>query len=203
MPKADSHDTPRQVGPGRPRSPEAEGAILDATLWLLAQDGLEGLSMDAVAARAGVGKATIYRRWPSREDLVKSALGTLTSEIVLPNTGHVRDDLISLLQQFQRAVTRTLPDEFRPRLIAITLSSPRLFDVFLANVLQPRRQAFVDVLERGKARGELRPDLDADFAFLLIHGPILQMALIGGGRGLSNPETPASLVDALLEGLAG
>ena len=200
--RPESTDTPSRAGPGRPRSPEAEGAILDATLELLALEGLEGLSMDAIAARASVGKATIYRRWSSRENLVNAALGSLTSDIETPDTGNVRDDLISLLQQFQRGAARSLPDELKPRLVAVTLSNPRLFDIFLVNVLLPRRQVLIDVLERGKARGQLRPDLDADYAFLMIHGPLLQMVLMGEGEALSDPKTPIKLVDGLLQGLA-
>jgi AcrR family transcriptional regulator len=175
---------------------------LHATLELLAQDGLEGLSMDAVAARAGVGKATIYRRWASRAQLVAAALRSVASDLQVPDTGSVRDDLIATLQLFQQATLRSLPESLRPRLIALTLTNPDLLAIFRANVFAPRRAALLQVLERGKARGELRAGLDVELAFTMIHGPMFQLALLGETGVVAGPETPAKLVDTLLEGIA-
>jgi AcrR family transcriptional regulator len=191
----------RRNGPGRPRSAKAEAAILNATLELMAQYGLEGLSMEAVAARAHVSKATIYRRWPSRKDMVAAALRSLTSEIEVPDTGDVRDDLVGLLRAFQAATLHSLPETLRPRLIALTLTDPDLMQIFLTNVYLPRRAALLDVLERGKSRGELRADLDTDLAGMMIHGPMFQLSLLGKTEALQDPETPARLVDAVLAGI--
>jgi AcrR family transcriptional regulator len=188
-------------GPGRPRSVEAEAAILNATLELLARHGLEGLSMDLVAARAGVGKATIYRRWPSRKAMVTAALRSLTSEIEVPDTGNVRDDLIGLLRAFQAATLRSLPEPLRSRLIALTLTDADLMQVFLTNVFLPRRTALLDVLERGKRRGELLANLDTDLAAMMIHGPMFQLSLLGDAAVLTDPETPTRLIDAVLAGI--
>lgn len=193
----------KRTGPGRPRRAEAETTILRATLELLAQHGLEGLSMEAVAARAGVGKATIYRRWPSRKEMVAAALRSLTTDIEIPDTGSVRDDLIALLRAFQHTTLRSLPEPLRPRLIALTLTNPDLMQIFLANVFLPRRAALLNVLERGKARGELRSDLDINLAFMMIHGPMFQLSLLGETEAIRDPDTPARLVDAVLAGIAG
>lgn len=186
---------------GRPRSAEADEAIVKATLTLLAEDGLDGMSMDAVAAMAGVGKATIYRRWPSRRDLVAAALRSLTSDIQVPDTGDVRDDLVALLRAFQHTTLHGLPADLRPRLIALTLTNPDLMQVFLTNVYSPRRSALLEVLERGKARGDLRPDLDTELAFEMIHGPMFQHSLLGAAS-VGDPDLPARLVDSVLSGIA-
>ncbi len=84
--------------PGRPRSERAERAILDAALELFAESGLGGVCIEAVAARAGVGKATIYRRWPGKQDLLLDALATLKSPLPEPGGESVRDDLVAMLR---------------------------------------------------------------------------------------------------------
>src|SRR5258707_9557057 len=83
--------------PGRPRSEQAEQAIIDATLDLFAEQGFEGVCVEAVAARAGVGKATIYRRWPNKEELLLAALGSMKSPIPELSGISVRDDLLARL----------------------------------------------------------------------------------------------------------
>src|SRR5256885_14111497 len=80
--------------PGRPRSEQAEQAIIEATLDLFAEQGFEGVCIEAVAARAGVGKATLYRRWPNKEELLLAALSSLKSPFPEP-VGNVRDDLVA------------------------------------------------------------------------------------------------------------
>src|SRR5260370_18750172 len=84
--------------PGRPRSAQAQKAIIDATLELLAEEGFQGLSIEAVAARAGVGKTTIYRRWSSKEELVMEAIRQVQIDVPVMDTGNFRNDLAALLQ---------------------------------------------------------------------------------------------------------
>src|SRR5436190_22729254 len=84
--------------PGRPRSEQAEQAIIEATLDLFAEQGFEGVCVEAVAGRAGVGKATIYRRWPNKEELLLAALGSLKSPFPEPKGVSVREDLIAMLE---------------------------------------------------------------------------------------------------------
>jgi AcrR family transcriptional regulator len=201
--KTDNSAAIERTGPGRPRRVEAEGAILNATLELMALSGLEGLSMDAVAARAGVSKATIYRRWPSRSEMVAAALRCIASDIEVPDTGSIRDDLTTLLRSFQHATLDSLPESLRPRLIALTLTNPGLLEIFLTNVFAPRRSALLNILERGKASGELRPDLDVNQAFITLHGAMLQLALLGEPDAVTDPNTPVKLVDTLLQCIAG
>src|SRR5260370_35342567 len=84
--------------PGRPRSAQAHKAILDATLELLAEEGFQGLSIEEVAARAGAGKTTIYRRWSSKEELVMEAIRQVQIEVPVMDTGNFRNDLAALLE---------------------------------------------------------------------------------------------------------
>jgi AcrR family transcriptional regulator len=187
---------------GRPRSARVDAAILDATLELLAEHGLEGLSIEAAAARAGVGKATIYRRWPSRDAMVAAAFRSVNASVRLPDTGDVRTDLVALLAEFQRVTLRSVPAAMMPRLMAAVLTRPELLRLFLANALAPRRAAVLDVLERARARGQLRPEADLDLAFGMIVGTVFQTALIGPTDAIGAPDLPARLVDALLDGIA-
>ena len=86
-----------RAAPGRPRSERADRAIIDAALSLFAEPGPEGLCIEQVAARAGVGKATIYRRWPGKEDLLLDAIATLQAPLPEPRGVSVREDLVTLL----------------------------------------------------------------------------------------------------------
>src|SRR5690348_3843840 len=93
-PVAESTTDSVRRGPGRPRSPQADHAILDATISLLSEGGYDALTMEKVAARAGVGKATVYRRWGSKVDLAVDALRASIAEVEVPSCGSLRDDLI-------------------------------------------------------------------------------------------------------------
>src|ERR1700693_4584889 len=100
-PGTETEAGPRQAEtsrrPGRPRSERPARAIIEATLDLCAEQGFEGVCVEAVAARAGVGKATIYRRWPNKEELLLAALGSMKSPIPEPQGVSVRDDLVAML----------------------------------------------------------------------------------------------------------
>ncbi len=187
---------------GRPRSAAAEAAILDATLELLAERGLEGLSIEAVAARAGVGKATIYRRWPSRDEMIAAAFRSADRRVDILEVGNVRDDLVGLLGEFQRATLRSIPVAMMPRLLASTLATPELRTLFLANVFEPRRAALLRVLQAAQDRGELRADADPGLAFMMLAGPLLLTGMVGRAEALKDRELPARLVDAVLGGIA-
>ena len=95
-------------GQGRPRDARVDARVLDATLELLADRGLGALTMEAVAQRAGVSKATIYRRWPSRDHLVAAAFASISEPIAIPDTGNVRDDLMAMVTGLQERALRSL-----------------------------------------------------------------------------------------------
>lgn len=188
--------------PGRPRSAQAERAILDATLQLLAEQGLEGVTMEAAAARAGVSKATIYRRWGSRLDMIEAAFASIDREVRIVETGNVRGDLIAAMGEFMRATMRVLPPASMAQMIAATLATPELRELFIRHVFEVRRAAMVAALRRGQERGDIRSDIDLDVAFAMIIGPIVLSGLL---RQQLDPvaalQLPGRLVDAALEGL--
>jgi AcrR family transcriptional regulator len=194
---------PKQRRPGRPRSDQADRAIIDAALELFAEGGPDGLSIEQVAARAGVGKATIYRRWPAKEDLLLDALdalGDLKTPLPAPKGKSVRSDLITLLE----AMCRDSADPRRSRGFALLQGEgrryPRLMSRYAETVAGPRREALRSVLRRGVATGELREDTDVEAAVLLLSGAVLAQ----GRPGQARPDARYArrAVDELLRGLA-
>jgi AcrR family transcriptional regulator len=185
--------------PGRPRSEQAEQAIIEATLDLFGEQGFEGVCVEAVAARAGVGKATIYRRWPNKEELLLAALGSMKSPIPEP-TGSVRDDLVAHLA----VMCADKADPRKARRYALLLGEgqkyPRLMARYKESVIGPRHQAIRDIIGRGIASGELRPDTDVEIALLALTGTVL--AKEKAADGSLNDEFAARIVDELLLGLA-
>ena len=186
--------------PGRPRSAAADSAILQATLELLLDTGYRGLTMEQVRARAGVGKATLYRRYGSKEELVAAAVRHLNQEIPVPDTGTVRDDILAVAGSVLAAATRVGAATFMPRMLAESAGDPEMHRIFYENLVAPRRAVMAAVLRRGVERGELRPDLDVELAVDLIGGPWVYRLLISGGK---LPEVgPEGLVDLVLSGIA-
>ena len=137
--------------PGRPRSEQAEQAIIEATLDLFAEQGFEGVCVEAVAARAGVGKATIYRRWPNKEELLLAALGSLKSPFPEPQGVSVRDDLVAMLT----VMCQDRADPRKARRYALLLGEgekyPRLMARYKETVVGPRHEAIREVIRRGIA----------------------------------------------------
>jgi AcrR family transcriptional regulator len=185
--------------PGRPRSAAAHRAILDATVRLLSEVGFAATTVEAVAARAGVGKATVYRRWPSKVPLVIDALDARAIEQVpIPRTGSVRGDLIEFLVGLVE--TMSGPDG---RLVAPLLAeisrNQELAEAFRRDLVAPRRAGMEEIMREGMARGELRPDLDVDLALDTPVGIIFQRLLILGEP--VDKEVVRRIVDQLLEGI--
>src|SRR5438067_8052092 len=110
--------TPATRKPGRPRSARAHRAILAAALALLAEEGFEAMSMEGVAARAGVGKSTIYRRWASKEALLIEAVSSIHAEAPIVDTGNIRDDLLALARAGLQGSPRSALVRLFPRLLS-------------------------------------------------------------------------------------
>jgi AcrR family transcriptional regulator len=189
---------------GRPRSAQSHQAILEATLALFAEVGLAGLSIEAIAERAGVGKTTIYRRWSSKEDLIKDALDLLRAGTLLPDTGTIRNDLLFIAQGAQELFNRNpLVGKLITRLIAEVKTKPEIYRVFYEKVFVPRIQEFRQIVERAQKRGELREDLDATFILYLIfvslvYSNIFTVLIDPDAQQIYEPE---AAVDALLRGI--
>lgn len=158
---------------GRPRSERADKAIVEATLDLLAAEGgVDAVSIEAVAARAGVGKTTIYRRWSGKESLIVDALAAIKAPPPEPGGTSVRDDLIAQLDAKRM-------DTMDPRLGCLfwTVQSsaekyPELARQYAERIVEPRRDKIRQVLLRGVERGELRADLDVETALMLLGGAL-------------------------------
>lgn len=183
---------------GRPRSEEAHRAILDATLELLTDVGFSGLTVEGVAQRAGVGKATIYRRWPSKLPLVVEAFGQLPGMEEV-DTGSLAEDLKRMLRAYLQVFSSTPLSAVLP-----SLAGERAHNAELSKLFDPvsieRRVPLRRALERGVARGELPPDIDLELAGDLVVGPIAVALFFKDGR--LNPKMVAPMVDLALAGLA-
>lgn len=182
---------------GRPRSGEAHKAILEATLELLAEVGYSALTVEGVAGRAGVGKATIYRRWPSKGPLVVEAFGQLPAfEDV--DTGDLSQDLKAMLKAYIHAFHSTALSAILP-----SLAGERLHDSELAKVFEPvsmgRRAPLLRALERAVARGEIPEQTDLELAADMVVGPIAVTLFFKGGR--LNARKVGPMVDLALLGI--
>jgi AcrR family transcriptional regulator len=198
-PAATKHGAARP--PGRPRSPEADRAILNAALDLFVEQGYEGMSMEGIAARAGVGKTTVYRRWPSKEDLIVDAIDELIFEVEPPDTGSVREDLVELLVKIQTIMTSSRAGEVFPRMIPhVAMGSP-LGRIYLQRVIQPRFAMLRSTLRHAVDRGEIPADADPELVRGLLVGPVLMWKLIGRLSRKGARERAEHIVDTVLGGL--
>jgi AcrR family transcriptional regulator len=192
-PASDSTAPPRPRG--RPRDVDARGAIVGATLDLLAEKGFQAATMDSIASRAGVGKNTIYRRWSSKEELIVDALRDLAPE----PTPTAQSDLRALLLDYLHGQEREFADprigKLLPGLLGELQTNPEFALVWVDRVVRPRRRAIVDVLSKALERGELRKDVDPDvIADLLLGPPFLRLLF-----PLGLPPVPKRYSEELLE----
>jgi AcrR family transcriptional regulator len=167
--------------PGRPRDAHRDEAILAAALGILNAEGYARLTIEGVAARAGVGRPTIYRRWASKPALVVAALAD-SARIAVPDvdTGSLRRDLVAM-QRRQIALMNS-PESRRitAGLVADLATDPDLAHMYVGEYLAPRRAVVFRVLQRGVDRGELHPDADFAFVHDLLVGPLFMRAVVWG-----------------------
>lgn len=162
--------------PGRPRSAEAHRAILDATMELLAEVGYQSLSIESVAARARVGKATVYRWWPSKVELVVEAVNAEALEIVPePDTGSLHGDTHELVAGVVALACSPL-GRVLEALWAEAERSQALRETLEAVFLARRQQVATNVLERALRRGEARREVDIDLISDLVVGTVFHRA---------------------------
>ncbi|MEW2316904.1 TetR/AcrR family transcriptional regulator [Streptomyces bauhiniae] len=196
-------DPPAQPAParGRPRSEAVERAIIEGVMKLL-EDGvpLADLSIERVARTAGVGKATIYRRWSGKEELFVDVLRTAEPpDPELPGTS-MRDDLVVLLETLRRRGLASRSSAIMHNVYVQAKCSPRIWAAYEAGVIAPRRAIALDVLRRGQRDGELRTDIDVELANDMFVGTMLVRTVLRPDADL--PEGLAEeIVDTLLTGL--
>ena len=192
-------DAPR--APGRPRDPGLDHRIVEAALHLLAEHGYDALTIEAVAAAAGVGKATVYRRFAGKEELVVEAVASLTEPPEPVVGAGVRDELVALVEAIRRTSDASLAGKIFPRLVGASADNPELMHRYRTQVLDPRRRRFVSVLQRGVDEGLVRADIDLDHAVDLIVGPMAYRNLVRTDPP-PGPELAARIVDDVLVALA-
>lgn len=189
---------PRVIG--RPRDERADKAILSATLELMAESGVHDLRVDDVAGRAGVGKATIYRRYRSKDELITAAVAGLVSEITVPDTGQTRDDLLALMHGAVKVYRGSVQAAVMPSLVEAISRDGELARLVREGFLSGRRTALRTVLERGIERRDLRVDLDIELALDVLGGPLFYRLLITGGP--IDEQLAEGVVELILRGFA-
>ncbi|MDQ1736824.1 MAG: hypothetical protein QOH56_3075 [Pseudonocardiales bacterium] len=173
-------DRPRGVAPAGRRSPRAHAAILTATTDLLAEAGYGALTIEGVAARAGVGKTTVYRWWPTKGALVIEAVAAALPVPAQTDTGDLRQDLLTAVQRVVHTFARTPAGAVIPALAADVMSDPELAEQFREQLIRPRRSAVVEVLLRAAARGDLPQDVDTDLLLDVYAGAVFYRMLVSG-----------------------
>ncbi len=187
--------------PGRPRSARADEAIIEAVLDLLTEGTpAEAISIEAVAGRAGVGKATIYRRWSNKEALLVDAVASVKGELPTLAGESVRDDLVTLLRPVG-TVQHTRAGQIMPCLLSEMHRSPELYRIYQA-ITEPRRELMREVLHRGIRQGELRADIDIEVVLAMLVGPLVAQAVLRWNPALERGTLPERLVEALWPAIA-
>jgi len=187
---------------GRPRREGARDEIVEATLALLAERGFQATTMDAIAARAGVGKTTIYRRWGSKEELIADALGELRTEPATTEATDLRTVLLAYLHDQERELADPLVGRLLPTILGELQTNPGFAAAWEDRVVRPRRQAIVDVLSGAIERGDLRPGADPEvIADLLLGAPLLRI-LFPVGLPSVPARYPEQQLDAIWRGIA-
>jgi len=176
--RIDSAENGNRRQPGRPRSEQARRAIFRSTLKLLRRSSFSGLTIEAIAADANVGKATVYRWWPNKGALVVDAFASSSeAELHFPNTGSVYRDMSLQMAQFL-SVLRSPRGRIVAALIAGGQSDPDVLAAFRDRFLLPRREEAYKTLRRGIQRGELPASLDLDVVLDTLYGAIYMRFLI-------------------------
>lgn len=165
--------------PGRPRSEKKRQVILRTATALLKEQGISAMTIEAVAARSGVAKTTIYRWWPTKGALaMEGFLAEMSPRLAYPDTGSTLEDL---KRQFLLVVKifRSTPGQVIASLLGEAQRDPETMAAFREGYVQPRRDVGKAVFRRGIERGELRPDLDIEAAIDAFYGPLYYRLMIG------------------------
>ena len=186
--------------PGRPRSSEVEAAVLQAAIDLLIESGLKDMTMDAVAARAGVSKATLYKWWPSKLHLGLDALlsrGKIRAQV--PDTGSAVEDFVLNAQAIARFYTDPQIGPCIKQLWGECLNSPEMLALYRERFLSPRRAGLHVIHDRGVVRGDIDGRYGVELALDIIYGPLIMRLLTG--HGLVNDHEIEQMVRAAFSGL--
>lgn len=177
----------------RPRSEEAHRAALEATVELLLEAGVEGVTLEEVAARSGVAKSTLYRHFGSREGLIAKAARGCVTEHPTPDTGSLADDLGYLFGRFNHVPEEQKLTQLLPMLIDAAKRDPDI-SAIVESVFAERKRPLRTVLQLAQLRGEISRDLDLDTALAMVVGPFTYRRLV------EQREATPEFIDAVLAG---
>ncbi|MEV8564386.1 TetR/AcrR family transcriptional regulator [Streptomyces sp. NPDC051322] len=201
MTSTQRQNPPAEQRRGRPRSEAAERSITEAVVQLLEEGAsLADLSIERIARTAGVGKATIYRRWKGKEELFLDVLKDVEpTDPELPGTS-VRDDLVAMLESLRQRGLAKRSSALLHNVFAQMQNYPKLWAAYHANVVEGRRRTGMAIVRRGIAEGLIRSDLDAELINDLFVGPVLLRAVLRPD-GVLDGDLAEHVVDAVLTGL--
>lgn len=186
------------TAPERRRSIRSHQAILAATTQLLGEVGYTALTIEGVATRAGVGKATVYRWWPSKGALVIEVMSTALGMIPVPETGDLRQDLLAVGKGIVQTLAHTPAGTVIPALAADLMRDPEMAEQFRNQMIRPRRSAVTQILRHAADRGELPADLDIDLLLDVYTGAVFYRVLVSGEP--VTDQLAEQLVSLLLDG---
>jgi AcrR family transcriptional regulator len=182
-----------------PRVARTRATVLGAAIDLLAERGYAGFSVESVVERTGIAKTTLYRHWPTRDDLLAAVIAKLDGAGPLPDTGSVRQDLQDLFARRVRAARTPQWERCMPALVEAAARHPELA-AMIARLTSQILAQIETLLRRGIERGELRPDLDPQLAASALIGPIVfRRLLLGEAPTL---QRVSAVIDLLMQGIA-
>ncbi|MBB5825911.1 TetR/AcrR family transcriptional regulator [Micromonospora carbonacea] len=193
---------PEQRLPGRPRSEQASRAIIAATLEMLAEGvSLDSLSMEAVATRAGVGKATLYRRWSNKAALISDALVSLYEPPVPVLRGSVREELTTAVDDLRRWTRDSIAGRLLTHFTSGPCCSPELRAQYFQSVIEPKKAVFREILRRRIVNGDVHPSIDIEATLWIVFGSVLFGYALSEGAG-EEQFSSDNIVDLILPGIS-
>jgi AcrR family transcriptional regulator len=186
---------------GRPRNEETERVVLDAAIALLAEHGYTGLTVEAIAAKAGVAKTTVYRRWAGKDELLIDALNTVKGPLATLPGGSVTDELKWLMNHMRSSWLDTNHGRIMRRLSAEGSDQPELYRMFRERVVEPRRAITRSIIERGVAEGSIRADVDIAIVIEMLASPVIVAVMTHRENELTRAHIDY-VVETVLAGIA-
>lgn len=185
--------------PGRPRNEEADREIIAATLRLLPLQGYDRLSVEAVAAEADVTRATIYRRYPSKAELVCAALNAYPDDASVGDLADLRGYLVTLMEIFRTGIQACDGVAICSSLYLNREQHPEMLEEFRRAVVEPRMDRMRSVLEAAAAAGHVRKGIDVEMIVTMLFGAGIQRVLTGGALDDAWPERVVAAAWPLLD----
>ncbi|MGA0209826.1 MAG: TetR/AcrR family transcriptional regulator [Candidatus Nanopelagicales bacterium] len=183
---------------GRPRDPQIDSAILRASLDVLADRGFARFTVEEVAASAGIGKTTIYRRFPDKDSLITHALDHINDDLPpIPEHGSARDRLSIMMERVRQGIPTSQAGRIMRHVLSESQESPQLVAEFYRRVIEPRSARIRTVLIGGKSTGELPEDFDIDVAIAALVGSMVFLSTWAGCQSVDSTST-ADVVDLVL-----